>query len=474
MNQSLRRNIWSMVGVFVVVTVGVTGYFWKVLQDLDRSSKALADTQKVLSRTTDLERHLMAEQDIRVQIQRNPAYASNLKGMSDFIDRDLMGLKRIETDPGLIKELNTIESKWKVARDPAHYQDLLYLSRKVGQKKKELLEPLEINAAQAKRTSQIALAVYSSVMIAMLLALGLKVGTSLIKPIVALGEKMDYFQKGQYDPNTSRNPNTDELAVLENNFYDMARRINKTVSDLRDVDKSKVDMLSLSGQYLRGPISAIKGALGQTLTLKNELGPESTANLRVAEREADKLFNLITNILDLQQADTKQLDLKKAWCSLDEVMMEAVTETQSHIQESGAIIDFHAPDPSYTVCMDRDRVKQIINNLLHNAAKHSPKGGVVTVGYEPHDSGVRVSITNQGPDIDKNHQKRIFDRFRMRDATKSEMRTKGPGLGLALCKAIVEKHGGEIGVESGNGEGTTFYFTLPEASPEKGHAVVAV
>ena len=113
---------------------------------------------------------------------------------------------------------------------------------------------------------------------------------------------------------------------------------------------------------------------------------------------------------------------------------------------------------------DADKLTQVVTNLISNAAKFSPKGDCVEVGLEALDGWARVTVTDHGPGIPVEFQERIFEKFSQADST-DRRRKGGSGLGLSICKAIVEQHGGRIGFASREKEGATFHFTLPATTP---------
>ena len=129
-------------------------------------------------------------------------------------------------------------------------------------------------------------------------------------------------------------------------------------------------------------------------------------------------------------------------------------------QTQGVTVE--APEVSVTIWADADRIVQVLVNLLSNAVKFSPPGGVVTSAVVLHESGVEFRVTDRGRGVPAAHHRTIFERFRQVET--SDAREKGgTGLGLAICKSIVEQHGGTIGVESAEGDSSTFWFRVPPA-----------
>lgn len=126
-------------------------------------------------------------------------------------------------------------------------------------------------------------------------------------------------------------------------------------------------------------------------------------------------------------------------------------------------IQFEAGFENPTVNVDGDRIVQILINLLGNAVKYSPEGGVIHVNVSDQEQLVRIEVVDQGPGIPEHEQSSIFERFKQIESVNYK-RSGSSGLGLAICKALVESHGGRIGVSSEEGKGSCFWFTLPKLS----------
>jgi signal transduction histidine kinase len=178
------------------------------------------------------------------------------------------------------------------------------------------------------------------------------------------------------------------------------------------------------------------------------------------------LAGLINDLLDLSKIESGKIEMRSSRISLGGLVHEVMETLRPVAAEK--IIDLEATiaDPSILVWADRDKVNQVLMNLIGNAIKFTPAQGRVTVSAARNgNESVHVSVTDTGPGIAPEEREKIFDKF-YQIAQAGEAKPKGTGLGLAICKALVELHGGHIWVESEEGRGSIFLFTLPVSGPQ--------
>jgi signal transduction histidine kinase len=171
---------------------------------------------------------------------------------------------------------------------------------------------------------------------------------------------------------------------------------------------------------------------------------------------------LINDILDLEKIEARRFELQRQELDLAVVVGTTLEELASvaHMHDVELVTDL---EPAPTLRADRDRLAQVLTNLVSNAVKHSGGGGRVEVRLRTVDDRVRLSVLDEGPGVPVEDRERIFERFHQLDSTDTRSRG-GSGLGLAIAKAIVEEHAGAIGVESAPGRGSEFWFELPVES----------
>jgi signal transduction histidine kinase len=190
--------------------------------------------------------------------------------------------------------------------------------------------------------------------------------------------------------------------------------------------------------------------------------------LEITEAEIRRMCRLVEELLALSRADAGQFTIERAPCDLAQIAHQAVAAHAAAAGTAGVQLTLDAPVP-LMVCGDRDRLRQVIENLLDNALRYALPGSPVTVTAERDGTDARLSVQDHGPGLSLEDQQRVFDRFYRADRSRSRQ-SGGLGLGLAIARAIVEAHQGDIQVQSEPGQGTTFAFVLPVILPVEGLA----
>jgi two-component system sensor histidine kinase KdpD len=168
----------------------------------------------------------------------------------------------------------------------------------------------------------------------------------------------------------------------------------------------------------------------------------------------------VTNLLDMTRLESGALRLNREWHSVEELVGGALTRMEKPLQ--GRRVETGVPSDLPLVNVDALLVERVLVNLLDNATKHTQEGAVVRVSAARHDGGVRVEVADDGPGLPPGDEQRIFDKFFRGGGN----RPAGFGLGLAICRSIVQAHGGRIWAQSLHPRGASFRFTLPvEGSP---------
>jgi signal transduction histidine kinase len=262
-----------------------------------------------------------------------------------------------------------------------------------------------------------------------------------------------------------------EVGQLERAFNTMAASLESTVADLEERNKTlaeaervKSELVSSVSHELRTPLASILGF--SALMLERDLNPEDTTRyLEVIRGEARRLASLLNDLLDLERVEQENLELRVREIDLNELLAGQTTlySAQSEAHE----IKFQPTEESLLVQGDPDRLAQVIGNLLSNAIKYSPEGGDVRVRAALLGDEAWVWVRDHGLGIPEDHQGQIFTKFFRGDMGR-ERGIAGTGLGLVLARQIVEAHGGEVGFESEENAGSTFWFWLPAPSPVAG------
>jgi PAS domain S-box-containing protein len=240
--------------------------------------------------------------------------------------------------------------------------------------------------------------------------------------------------------------------------------ISTDITESRKIERMKAEFISTVSHELRTPLTSIRGALG--LLAGGVAGPvpeQVRQMLQIALRNSDHLTALINDILDIEKAESGSMSLVLRRQPLAQLLAQALEANLPYAANLGVSLRLEAPVAGVEVSVDAGRFNQVMNNLLSNAAKFSPVGGVVDIRATVRDAAVRIAVSDQGPGIPEEFRERVFHKFSQADASDTRARG-GTGLGLAISKSLVEAMGGSIGFESHVGVGTTFYFDLPLAT----------
>ena len=248
-------------------------------------------------------------------------------------------------------------------------------------------------------------------------------------------------------------------------LYDEDGRFSRSVVYLRDIaerkklDQLKDELIGLVSHELRSPLTVIIGAVNTVLSEEARLSPEETRQLlQDAAWESESLSHLVANLLELSRAQADRLLLHTEPISIKGVIQEAVKKIEQQFPKHRFMMDFPKQLPQ--VKADPLRVERILYNLLENAAKYSPQGSQIRVLAKREKDRLIIGVADQGAGISLHDQAKLFEPFqRLEDSRLKGV--KGAGLGLLVCRRLVEAHGGRIWVESEPSRGSTFSFTLP-------------
>ncbi|MGD2155658.1 MAG: HAMP domain-containing sensor histidine kinase [Anaerolineales bacterium] len=246
-------------------------------------------------------------------------------------------------------------------------------------------------------------------------------------------------------------PAEDEIGQLINAF-------NQTLGRLENLFHTQRRFVADVGHELRTPLTVIKG----NVDLLHRMGTADDEALSSIENEVDRLTRMVGDLLLLAQAESGKIPLDNRLVELDTLVLEVLQQTRVLARDR---IDLRLGDiDQVLVCGDRDRLKQVLLNLVGNALKYTPAGGEVVVGLGKVADRARLTVSDTGPGIPPEELPYIFERFyRIEKSRTRSSDGKGFGLGLSIAYWIVRNHGGQIDVDSRDGQGTTFCVWLPLA-----------
>jgi K+-sensing histidine kinase KdpD len=251
-------------------------------------------------------------------------------------------------------------------------------------------------------------------------------------------------------------------------LFDREGHLVNIIADVHDLtrfrqaDEMKNTFISAVSHELKTPVALIKG-YASTLRRSDANWEQSVMrdSLAVIEEEADRLTELIENLLDASRAQAGQFKLTPVELDIDDLVVRVARKFEPQAKTHPIVADVRPDMPM--VFADEARVTQVLGNLIGNAIKYSPDGSEVRITARALPGEVVVTIADQGPGIPTEEQSRIFERFYRTDSA-IRKGTPGTGLGLYLTKAIVESHGGKLWVESDGKHGSRFSFSLPRAN----------
>ncbi|MCB0212647.1 MAG: HAMP domain-containing protein, partial [Anaerolineae bacterium] len=285
-----------------------------------------------------------------------------------------------------------------------------------------------------------------AVLVSIIIARGLAV------PLRRLSSAAGQISQGQLDQRVPVQ-GADEMAQLATSFNQMA-------ANLERAEQLRRHLMADVAHELRTPVSVIQGNLQAIL---EDVFPLEKAEIASIYDETVILSRLITDLRELAQAEAGQLALNQELVEVGPLIENMADLFRGLAHEKNVALEIELADDLCTVSADPDRVRQVLNNLLANAIRYTPEGGqvqVVVTRSQASDQVIHIAVVDTGPGIPAADVPHVFDRFWRADKSRSR-REGGSGLGLAIAKYLVEAQGGVIGVESVEGRGSRFWFTLP-------------
>lgn len=250
-------------------------------------------------------------------------------------------------------------------------------------------------------------------------------------------------------------------ATSRDEVGELARAFNAMAADLEEVDRVRRDLVANVSHELRTPITALQAKLEN---LADGVEPADPATFDVMLRQVERLGRLVTQLLDLSRLESGAIPLQCEPFAVEELLEDAAAECRLHAP--GTPVEVSVSPSDLRVDGDRERLHQVIANLLENAARHSPAGAAVQLAATRADrrGPVRIEVTDAGPGIPDADADRVFERFYRADAARSSD-GGGAGLGLAIARWIVDLHGGSIRPERRAPNGCRMVVELPGGTP---------
>ncbi len=280
--------------------------------------------------------------------------------------------------------------------------------------------------------------------------------------VTALGEHRDVLKgiEAGADDFLTKPVDKEELmlrvrnALRTKNLYD---QLQENFLKLKELEKMRDTLIHMIVHDMKSPLVSISGYL-QLLQFKEKKGEKEEYYLKLSQALVSQILEMVSSLLDISRLEEKKLPLHPEIYPVEKLFQEVEEIIKPLLRENPLCKEF-SPSNLYVFC-DPKLTRRVLMNLITNALKFSPPGKEIIVRAEKCVNMVKISITDRGPGIPPEYQKKIFDRFFQIEKKDGEFQYS-TGLGLTFCKLAIESQGGEIGVESRVGEGSTFWFTLP-------------
>ncbi|MBI3754663.1 MAG: HAMP domain-containing protein [Deltaproteobacteria bacterium] len=255
---------------------------------------------------------------------------------------------------------------------------------------------------------------------------------------------------------SSFNNMANELEMLYNKLNSTVAQLTKANYKLERTNRLRGNIVTIVSHELKTPLTSIKGFV-HTLMREGAKFDEAVKRkyLSIINSETDRLSKLINDMMDMTRIEMGRMELKKELVSISRVIRDAAA--MLNISD----IEFDLKEDISYIWLDKNRIEEVILNLMDNAVKYSPKGGRIRIrAYEEKDF-IKITVDDEGHGIQENEREKVFDAF-YRAPSGLSYNSKGLGLGLYICKGIIEAHKGEIWIEEKQGKGTMVAFTLPK------------
>ncbi|MBN2320716.1 MAG: HAMP domain-containing histidine kinase [Acidobacteria bacterium] len=490
-------------GIFIAVLVGLAAYqiiTVNRMQSINQDLKDINAPNALISLQAMQDRDLIEEFTRKSFFLVDPDYTKNRNEYIADFDAKLKQLESGVRSEAEINELRRLKQSWdafngnleRIQRDlpeagldalpESLLDDLEALKIQTSSVYDAIMRSMSDKldqSVQTSRTVQVVLVSLSLVVLSITILVSLLIVRSISKPLAHLTEGTRAITEGKYfyRLDTSRD---DEFAQLAKDFNTMIRRLS-------ELDELKKDFISHVSHELKSPLASMRETV--RLMIDEIPGPLTEKQKRLLElnlRSGDRLTSMIRNLLDLGKIEAGTMEYNLLTQDLVSIVREAIAGLEVRAEEKQVRIETVLPESPMEVKCDRDRIVQVLVNLLDNAVKFSPNGTVVRVRLgavssvpetmpqswrermaapEPPGNYALISIVDSGPGIADQDKNRIFEKFhQIKKGEKVE--GQGVGLGLAICRTIVTAHRGAVWVEDAPGRGSWFLLLLSAGMEE--------
>ncbi len=278
----------------------------------------------------------------------------------------------------------------------------------------------------------------------------------LSRPIVGITETAKKFAGGDFGVEF------DQRGYLE--ISELSDVLDKAKDEIGKVNKLKADLIANISHDLRTPLTMVKAYAEMIRDLSGDDPVKRNEHVQIIIDEADRLSNLVNDILELSKLETGNLELNYTEFSLHENIRSVLTRYTLLIEQEGWDIAFE-PDEDRTVRADAEKLDQVLYNFINNAVNYSGDNKVIRIRQINSEKNTRIEVADNGLGISKELLPMVFDRYYRGDKVKRDK--VGTGLGLSICKEILKRHNFAFGVQSEEGKGSAFWFEIPYEKPQQ-------
>lgn len=247
-------------------------------------------------------------------------------------------------------------------------------------------------------------------------------------------------------------------------LYEELKRKNE---ELQKLDQLKSDFVSTVSHELRTPLAITTEGISLMIDeIPGEINDKQRKILSTSKDNIDRLARIIDDLLDISKIEAGKIELKLKTHDIRQVLHDFIDSYQRVVKRKDINLNLFLPESPVELNFDKDKILQIVSNLVNNAFKFTPEGGTVDVRLDPREKDVLFCVKDSGIGIDKEDMEKLFRKFQQ-FSRKAGPGIKGTGLGLSISRALVQLHQGDIWAESEPEQGTSFYFTIPRNIIEK-------
>jgi signal transduction histidine kinase len=251
-----------------------------------------------------------------------------------------------------------------------------------------------------------------------------------------------------------------ETATLGAAFNEMAAELQRRAGERDQLETMKDEFVLTASHELRSPLTSVQGFAELLMLERDKLSSKQADTVEIILDNTRHLVRLLNDLLDLARSDAGRLSIKPAPTGVGALVDDAVRTMRSQTEAARQTLHSEIEGDLPEVRVDRDRIRQVLVNLLTNAHEYSPEGATIEVTAVRRSAAIEIAVSDDGPGMAEDQLEHIFERFTRGDAGLTQ-HVGGTGLGLAISKSLVELHGGTIGVISSPGHGSTFRVLLP-------------